>query len=136
MKLKPFARFFYDPVYRVNYFTVCCRPEKYQAELVKAMRASILTKSDRGEILRKCPLDAEGCAGRTFRLEAKVKTRVASVVIVWLRPGSDVTTVAHEAWHAVIWVFLDRGVKFHDSSEEAVAYYHQWIMRATLGIRL
>ncbi len=134
MKLKPATRAFYDPIYRTNYYVVICGPDVFRERLRVLVRRHA-GASVAKEVWEKCHHTVEDCNGRAYRLEALKSAVVAHICVIFLRAGADVSVVSHEAWHAVRWVFNHRGVDLNDSgSDEAAAYYLQWLVRAALGI--
>ena len=137
-----FARWFSDPVYRVNYFVVCVP----RADFIETLRALVtttdLTKAEQGALIgavQQSPGNLDGCNGRCYRLSVNAGKGAGRfpVVVIWVLPGVDVTVVMHECWHALYWVFQHRGVQFDDGegADEPVAYYLQSLVRRALGLR-
>lgn len=132
MKLKPFARWFPDPVYRVTFFVVCCRSEAFMATLTKLVA---LTDHPRKPAFLRAVSGSyddamEGCNGRCFRIDGP-----KSAAVIWIQPGVDVSVLVHELWHALFWIFQHRGVRFDagEGADEPVAYYLQSLMRRALN---
>lgn len=133
-KLPAFARTFTDYIYRVDYIAICSREQDFHPTLKKCLE--IISPLDVKEVMRMVtPHSNENCNGRCHRLETKRLT-TRPLVVMWIRKGIDVSVVSHEAWHAARWVLAGRGLDLSpDASEEAVAYYLQWIIRSALGIK-
>lgn len=134
--LRPFARLFYDQIYRAHYFVVCCDKTSFHPTLRKLLRLTDLVHPQ--DVIEKVSTyTLDGCDGRIFRFPMLHVKKPVSIVIIWLRPNADITTLAHEAFHAARWVLEARGHDLtHEAGEEATAYYLQWIMRSSLDIRL
>lgn len=131
MILRPFARCFADPIYRVDYFVVCAEERDYLPALRKLLRSyTILSRKTQQEILDRAQHPLTRCAGRCIRLS---NPKVEAVVI-WLRPGADISVLVHEAWHAAYWVFEGRVTAWNDGVDEPMAYYLQWIVRQALRL--
>ena len=132
-RLRPFARFWYDPVYRVNLFAICCWPNAFHANVRRLLKGTVL-QSRADEVIGHLGAPLDGCAGRTFRLAIAAQTGgLHPIVVLWIRPGSDVSVVTHEAWHAAWWIFHERGVTFNEGADEPMGYYLQFLVRAALG---
>lgn len=75
-------------------------------------------------------------AGKTIWMSDPQDKVPCSALIFWY-PSScapakhteDAATVAHEAFHGVAQVLLDRGMELGNDSEEAFAYYLTWLYR-------
>ena len=133
--LRPAARSFYDPIYQINYCVVISDREDYLPTLKKSLTGWV-TRSAAKEILTKSDHDMTDCNGRCIRLPSlRLDEAIADVIVIWLRAGADVAVLAHEAWHALMWVFDRRGMDASLATEEAVAHYLQWIVRSALGVR-
>lgn len=67
-------------------------------------------------------------------------TRVGSkrVFYIWLdsydESVQDVGTVAHECFHLVCYIFDDLGIKYCDESEEAWAWYLDYLVQQVLKV--
>lgn len=140
MKLRPFARFFSDRIYRTNYLAICCARPALMHHARRLVRTTNLTRDDREGLLRALAASIDydaNCNGQCFRLNpTDAAGNTVAFSVLWFRPGVDVSVVTHEAWHALFWTFRDRGVRFDagDGADEPVAYYLQWIVRSVLGI--
>lgn len=55
------------------------------------------------------------------------------ITSIWLNPAASIAIVAHEAFHATFYVMERAGVTLTDSSQEAFAYYLEWLMRGILA---
>lgn len=130
MRLRPGARDFYDPIYRVTYVVIISRPEEFRPTLKKLLRVTV-RPAPAASIWAWTTHDVSTCNGRVWRLEPGK----AQVVVIWLRAGGDMGTLVHEVWHAARWVLETRGVRgISEDLDEPMAYYLQWITRRALGI--
>lgn len=134
MNLRPTAKSVYDPVYRANYFLIVSRPQDFHPTLRKLLRPTSL-RPDTEELVRLTSADLLENNGRCFRLSPRVKGKTQSVIVMWVRAGTDVSVLVHEILHAVIWVFGDRGAHVDQDNDEAFTYYVQWLIRWSLGLR-
>jgi hypothetical protein len=133
MRLKPFARWFPDRIYRVTFFVICCREQDFIPTLRKLVgRTNCPDKQGLVRAVEASPHDMTDVNGRCFRIAGKA----TPCAVIWLRPGVDVSTLVHELWHALFWIFRDRGVQFDDGvgADEPVAYYLQAIVRQSLEL--
>lgn len=141
MTLKPFARFFPDSIYRVSYFVVCSKPERFLTDVRRLLRAHAPKRDERAAILTALEAsirpDWGDCRGTCFRLTPPVGDDILPCIVIWLKPGTDVGVLVHEAWHALQSVFARRGVRFDDGegANEPTAYYLEWIVQKALGLR-
>lgn len=55
--------------------------------------------------------------------------------LIWLEALANVPTLAHEALHVTAGVLEARGLKHHESSEEAYTYTMEHIMRTVLDAK-
>ena len=117
MKSREFQ--FYDKVWRVPY---CC----------------ILGGSKQAAYERFCKLNGEDPV-QTFENSAADASTFYSVerktVLVWFaQKNPDLGTVAHEAVHAAIYALRMSGMSdFHDTNDEALAYYVQFLVEQFTG---
>lgn len=139
MKLKPFARLFSDQVYRLTYFVICSPRQAFVPEFTKLLKTTDLSPKGRQGVLDAL-LASDGarvddCTGRCFRLTPDDGQNQLPMAVIWLLPGESVSVLTHEAWHAVFWVFRERGVSFEDGygADEPVAYYLDFLIRKALG---
>jgi len=139
MRLKPFARSFADRLYRVDYFVVCSREQDFHPTLLKLIKRTSKIAKLAPSIVRNVAMSpVDGCNGRCWRLAISPKLHV---IIIWLRPGADVSVVTHEIWHAAFWVFQERGATldsgvttWRNGADEPMAYYLQWLVRSVLNL--
>lgn len=138
MKLKPFARSFADRQYRVDYFVICSRAQDFHPTLLKLLKRTKLAEqaADIVRVVAESPVS--GCNGRCWRLAIDAMTQI---IIIWLRPGADISVVTHEVWHAAFWVFQERGITldsgvttWRNGADEPMAYYLQWLVRSVLNL--
>ncbi len=148
--LRPFTRFFSDPIYRTNYIVVCSPRKRFEARVKSALEQQADASSAvRKSVLAALDVDKHGLGvqsylssayGCTFRLLPEHGDGMLPFVIIWVQPGADVGVLAHEAWHGVFWVLSRRGVTFNAGDEdfapmESVAYYLEWVVQRALGLR-
>lgn len=143
MRLKPFARFFGESIYRTDYFVICSREQDFIPTLKKIIKTDTnLGKGGLDIVNHVAKSSNEECNGRTWRLTHRTsKRKVNAIIVIWMRPGVDVSIVTHEAWHAAFWIFQDRGMHLdaghsptYNGADEPMAYYLQWLVRSMLGL--
>jgi hypothetical protein len=141
VRLEPFARSFADPIYRTDFFIVCSEGEKFHAALGRLLRASRIADAEQEIVGEVAKASVEECTGRCWRLERVTGRRTNALVVIWLRPDSDISVVTHEAWHAAFWIFQQRGFQFDSGTsswqngvDEPIAYYLQWLVRSILNL--
>lgn len=138
-RLRPFARWWGDQVYRVSYFALCCRREQVIPTFKKLLRTTDFAAANQRELVNLVKdVDFDDCNGRTIRLPYRkhpASTSTYPVVVIWVRPDADVAVLTHECWHALYWVFTNRGVCFDEGmgADEPVAYYLTYLIRKALG---
>jgi hypothetical protein len=109
----------FDPIYRVNVALLNCPAEQAKSRLARVLPEDTAREFDDA-------LSDLVCDGRF--VVAKHPT-TGLIVVIWTKPDADAAVVAHEAFHATCEVMRQKGLSLKRSSEEAYAYWLEWLMR-------
>jgi hypothetical protein len=112
----------YCPVYSTNYVLLRCEPPAI-ADLV---RREVPDPATQQQILKGFDPDLEGVNGRYVGCHSEA---YKTVVTIWLRPSSGIPIIVHEIIHALTDVLVGRGLRLAPDSDEAFAYYAEWLLR-------
>lgn len=119
--------YMFDTVYRVGYAIVCCRPAQFKERLVRLLPQEILAGFTEDDF------SVTGVNGRCIRCWHNT---YGDIVVLYFRPERDrcglLPTVAHEAFHATFQLLTKKGMAPSGDSEEAYAYYLEWLTREIL----
>ncbi len=66
------------------------------------------------------------CRGRSFRSEN-------GHFVAWVKKPHDIITLFHEIIHIGVWAMTHIGMEVNDQTDEAMAYYCDWLARQALG---
>ena len=114
------------PLYVVSYVLLRCDVEEIRGLLEQEIpdaetRAAILERAD-------IPLGVNG------RFIGTHSIKYGSVVTIWINPRkTGIPVLAHELLHAITYVLDARGLVLSDHTDEAYAYYLEWLMRESLA---
>jgi hypothetical protein len=114
------------PIYTVSYVLLRCDVEEIPALLA----TEIPDAETRTEILTRCDIPL-GVNGRFIGTHS---VKYGSVVTIWINPRkAGIPVLAHELVHVLSYVFDARGMTLSDHTDEAYAYYMEWLMREILA---
>lgn len=121
--------YWFDEVYKHQIVLACCDPSDIPARVTEAVSdttARDIILGDRGF----GGISQVGCAARCVCIRDPA---FGTATAIWLRPDASLAVVAHEAFHATFYVMEEKGIRLSDASEEAFAYYLEWLMRGILA---
>lgn len=102
-----------ENVYR-KHVTVCIEPDRKKAE------AWIKSRADADK-------DLSRCLGTTL-----YPNKPGKDLLVWLRRGDDITTLAHEFLHCATWILQTAGVPISCENDEPIAYLQEFLLASAL----
>lgn len=111
----------FDEVYKLNFILVigATAPENRTA-LRRALPRGLADRLERDGLIEAAS------RGRFVHLH---DPEHGDICAIWLDPTARPGVVAHEAFHAVCAVARERRLELKDGSEEAFAYYLEWLVR-------
>jgi len=109
-------RHIYIEMYGVNIYYIRCRREEYDRHIALQFNgiAPVKPKSD-----------------GTFEIYEK---KGQDVGVIWLSAKADMSHLVHECFHAAYHFLTNRGLCLNDGSDEAYAYFLQYIFGKIKGI--
>jgi hypothetical protein len=106
-------------LFGINIYWVRCSHSKYE-ELVKA------------EFAAKAPDMEESVAAR-FEVYKKPLYEFP-IGVIWLSREAELSSAAHECFHAAHWICEKKGIWLTDSSEEIYAYLVEYLLSSIEGL--
>jgi len=109
-KTKAYApKWFYDDVYRVNYYVDC--------GATGSKLVDWFNENDTQHILNWGGDEADGCSWNVLGYDQ----------LIWVRKKSDIASLVHECVHAAQAVLVHRGIDCNEVGSEPMAYYIQYV---------
>lgn len=109
----------FEPIYRFNVALLCCPADQAVGRMKRVLPEDVASQID--------PIrDLARCGGRFIGAKHETSGLIA---VFWFNPGADLAVIAHEVLHAAYWVLKEKGLTLDDSSEEAYAYFTEWLVR-------
>lgn len=110
------------PIYPTSYVLLRCEA----AEIPALIRREVPDVPTQSQILKGFDQDLDGIQGRYVACYSEAYGTVATI---WLRPSSGIPIIVHEIMHALTTVLVGRGLELTTHSDEAFAYYAEWLLR-------
>lgn len=104
VKFKP--KWFYDPIYRVNFYVAFGRDHDVFLKWVKKEHGIDLDSDDEA-------------GGLSWTANGNQ--------YIWVSNRRNLDHLCHESLHAAISVLCDSGVNISRAEQEPICYYHMWI---------
>lgn len=118
----------FDPVYRCSHVLFVCEADEIATRLDLLCAAGDMADQFAGVVRGIVTEGLVGnCGGKAGRHVSAVRQGF-QVGIIWLRPRFLAGTLAHEAFHAACVAVGGSGVVLTDDSEEAFAYYVEYVV--------
>jgi len=116
-------------MFGANIYYICCPRDYYIKAIKKEFDDVAPEKND--SVLGTCEIYT-----KTEKKNRIIKCAV-EINVIWqnIRASKDISSMAHEVFHAVHNICQYKGLWLTDSSEETYAYMIQWILMEIIRLR-